>query len=213
MRPLGFLLFAACATTTTFDDELMEGERQVSRMASTPARTSSLERVERLERVQRHFCPEQMTTEQKLDCAEFRDLSHDLRAAASLWAQVARDGEAPEQQCFAVQRLSARAAEALERVPPGTVARCETEQRARLTACTDTCTSDVPECRARQRAFVASTLVEQVLLRDWLPPSEQFIVGLPLEENLRRMPGFPACGKEFASCVATCAMPRRLASW
>ncbi|MDX2015896.1 MAG: hypothetical protein SFW67_37225 [Myxococcaceae bacterium] len=206
MRMLGFLVLSACATTPLFDDELRSGQQRVATVTSMPKRESSLARLERLS------CPEVMDTEQKLDCADFHDLSRNVRDAASLWVQVARDAEHPEQQCFAVHRLSARAAEGLNRVTATTVARCETEQAERLTACTSSCTSEVPECQGRQRAFVASTLAAQVLAYDWLVPEERFIPGLPLEQNLMRMPGFPACGKEFASCVAVCAMPRRVAS-
>jgi hypothetical protein len=203
---LGFLLLSACATTPLFEGELHEGQQRVSTMTPMPKRASSPARLER------HYCPEAMSTEQKLDCADFHDLARNVRDAASLWVQVARDAEHPEQQCFAVHRLSVRASEALERVAPVTVARCETQQAERLSACTSSCTSEVPECQGRQRAFVAATLAAQLLAYDWLWPEERFIPGLPLDENLMRMPGFPACGREFTSCVAMCAMPRRVAS-
>ncbi len=202
MRTLPLLLCVACATTAPFATELEEGHRQVRTMALKRSAAAS-------QRLERHYCPSPMNTEQKLDCADFFDLSRNVRDASSLWVQVAHEGETVEQQCFAVNRLENRAHEATQRLPPALLQTCDQRRNDRVTECSNGCSLEIAQCKERQRQYVASTLWNEVFPvgRRGNPP----LLGrhAPFEAEIMQRPDFPRCGSEFSSCVSMCAMPRR----
>ncbi|MDP3234144.1 MAG: hypothetical protein Q8S33_05065 [Myxococcales bacterium] len=202
MRTLPLLLCVACATTTPFATELEEGHRQVRAMTVERSAPSA-------QRLEQHYCAKEMNTEQKLDCADFFDLSRNVREASSLWVQVAHDGETVEQQCFAVHRLENRAPESTERLARALLETCGQRRNERISTCTDGCSREIDECKERQRVYLASTLWNEVFPDGSRGNPPLLGQNAPAEEELMQRPDFPRCGREFSTCVSTCAMPRR----